>query len=132
MIIDETHMKIAGIDPIEENVCNFRYLSDTVNGKKHLMVGIMDTFLSQVTDELSSINNAVSDSEYPVIMKYAHTMMSSVSIMGISILSPVLQEMETLGKLGIGIEKIKELNKKLNLICIRAFKEIEIEKLNCL
>ena len=132
MPINETNMNIDGNDQIEENVCNFRYLSDMVNGKKHLMIGIMDTFISQVSDELRSINNAISDSEYPVIMKYAHTMMSSVSIMGISTLEPVLQEMETLGKSGVGIEKINELNQKLNLICNKAFKEIEREKLNCL
>jgi len=129
---NETYMNITGIDKVEGDVCNFKYLFDTVNGKKELMIGIMDTFLIQVKDELSNINKAVSDSEYPVVVKYAHTMMSSVSIMGISILGPILQEMEILGKSEVGIKKINELNQKLNLICIQAFKEVEREKQNCL
>ena len=125
-------MNITGIDKVAGDVCNFKYLFDTVNGKKNLMIVIMNIFLSQVSEELKSINKAVSDSDYPVIKKYAHTMMSSVSIMGISILGPILQEMETLGKSEVGIKRINELNQKLNLICIQALKEVEREKQNCL
>jgi len=118
------------IESVEIKVCDFRYISDMVNCKKQLIISLMDIFISQVSNELKSINKAVSDSDFPVIMKFAHTMMSSVSIMGIYSLTPILKEMEKLGKLEIDIERIKALNQKLNLICKQAFKEVEAEKFN--
>jgi HPt (histidine-containing phosphotransfer) domain-containing protein len=115
---------------ITGKVCDFAYLSDTVNGKKKLMIVIMDIFLDQVKDELKVIDKAVSDADFQVIMKYAHTIKSSVSIMGISILVPVLQEMEMLARSKTRIQRIKELHQFLNATCIQAFIEIEKEKNN--
>jgi len=121
MIKNESEMNI-------ENVCNLRYLTDAMGGKKHLIKEIIDVFLKQVPEELQYVHNAIIKIDYATIKNYAHTMKSSVSIMGIAMLSPVLQEMEDLGAKATGIEKIKELNKKLNLICKQAIKEIEEEK----
>jgi len=64
------------------------------------------------------------------IKKVAHVMRSSISIMGISTLVPILQEMENLGEKAEDIEKIKKLNQKLNTICKQALEEIEKEKSN--
>lgn len=121
----ETNVKV---NSITENVCNFNYLSEMVNGKKNLITEIMDTFLKQIPQELQSINDAVLKKDYPLIKSLAHKMKSSVSIMGISSLTPVLQEMMELGEKATDIEKIKELNQKLNLICKKAMEEIEKEK----
>jgi hypothetical protein len=49
--------------------------------------------------------------------------------MGISILAPVLQEMENAAK-AEDMGKIKELDTKLNLICRQVIDEIEREKHN--
>jgi hypothetical protein len=58
-------------------------------------------------------------------------MRSSVSILGISILAPILKEIEELSTpLSLSIEKIKELNQKLNLICKQAIEEIKREENN--
>jgi len=119
-----------------KNVCDFNYLTEMMGNKKHLINGIMDAFLTQIPEELQSINNAIVKTDYLTIKSFAHTMKSSVSIMGISILMPVLQEMEELATkalavpLSVSIEKIKELNEKLNLICKQAIEEIEKEKPN--
>ncbi len=113
-----------------ENVCNLQYLIDMMGNKKPLINGIMNSFLEQIPEELKSIEDAIAKIDYPIIKSFAHTMKSSVSIMGISILTPILQEMEALGKEAIDIRKIKELNLQLNLICHQAIKEIEAEKLN--
>lgn len=112
------------------NVCNFCYLIDIVNGKKNLIKGIMDAFLKQVPEDINCINNAVTKLDYAIIKSFAHTMKSSVSIMGISSLVPILQEMENLGEKATDIEKIKKLNIKLNSICKHAVEEIEREKQN--
>jgi len=96
--------------------------------KKSLIKGIMDAFLKQVPEDLHFINEAVTKTDYAIIKSIAHTMKSTVSVMGISILVPVLQEMEDLGTKEANIEKIKELNQQLNLICRHAMEEIEKEK----
>ena len=112
------------------NVCNLKYLTEMLDGKKHLIKGIMDDFLKQVPEELKSINDAITKTDYTIIKSFAHTMRSTLSIMGISILTPVLKEMEDLGATGSGIEKIKELNQTLDLVCKQAMEEIEKEKHN--
>ena len=56
-------------------------------------------------------------------------MKSSVSIMGISILTPILNEIEDLGAKAADIETIKKLNHKLIFICKQVIEEIEKEKL---
>src|SRR5438270_13860416 len=78
------------------HVCNFHYLTETMGGKKHLIKDIMDVFLKQVPEELQHMNDAVKNSDYAVVKSVAHTMKSSVSIMGISALTPLLQEIENL------------------------------------
>ena len=123
MLKDESEMK-------NENVCNLNYLSDTMGGKKSLIKEIMDVFIKQVPEELQFINDAITKTDYKTIKSYAHTMKSTVSIMGISILIPILQKMEDLGARAADMEQIKELNKELTAICKQAIEEIEREKHN--
>ena len=117
------------------NVCDLKYLTELMDGKKHLIKGMMNAFLKQVPEELLRINNALAKKDYITIKNFSHTMKSSVSIMGISVLAPILDEMESLaaGASAPGSnrdEKIKELNQKLNLICRLAIEETEREKHN--
>lgn len=113
-----------------KSVCNLNYLSELMGGKIHLIKKIMDTFLVQVKEELKSMNNAITKKDYTITKNLAHTMKSTVSIMGISILLPVLQEMEDLGtdttcSDSYREEQLRALNLKLNTICKKAFVEIE-------
>jgi len=117
-------------DSIEVRVCNFKYLFDMMNGKKLLITGVMDVFLEQVPEELQRINEAVTKTDYATIKIFAHTMRSTMSIMGISVLEALLKEMEDLGTSETGIEKITELNQKLNSICTKAIEETKKEKFN--
>ncbi|HWY11019.1 MAG TPA: Hpt domain-containing protein [Bacteroidia bacterium] len=112
------------------NVCNLQYLTEMMGGKNNLIKGIIETFLQQVPDELNGINTAIEKTDYQTIKSLAHTMKSSVSIMGISLLIPILQEMENLGTNATDIGRVKELSLKLNLICQQAFKEVENAKNN--
>ncbi len=113
-----------------ENVCDISYLTEMMGGKKQLIKEIMDVFLEQIPEEIQHINEAVIKTDYPMIKKFAHSLKSSVSIMGISVLTPILRELEDLGTKAIDIEKIKELNITLNLICNQAIEEIENVKHN--
>lgn len=108
----------------EMEFCNLSYLEGMVGGKKHLILEIMDAFLAQIPEELKSINDAVNENDFSVIRRYAHTMKSSVSIMGISALTPVLQEMENLSALSSDMDRISQLNTQLNELCSDAIAEI--------
>src|SRR4051812_26554125 len=79
-----------------QNVCDLKYLTDTMGGNKNLIKEIMEIFLKQIPEELKAINAAIANADFATIKGFAHTMKSSVSIMGISVLAPVLQEMEGL------------------------------------
>lgn len=112
------------------NVCNLKYLTEMMGGKNNLIKGIIDAFLLQVPDELIGINAAIEKTDYPTIKNLAHTMKSSVSIMGISVLIPILQEMENLGTAAADITRLRELSQELNVICLKALKEVEKERNN--
>lgn len=137
MIKDKTIDKKKGPDapapPIDIHpVCDFTYLVDMMGKKKNLIKEIMDVFLKQVPAELNSMNEAVREKDYVNIKGFAHTMKSSVSIMGISSLTPVLKEMEDLAT-GLNPPvnrdaRIKELNEQVNAICKQAIGEIEKER----
>ena len=113
-----------------QNVCDFKFLTEIMRNRKDLITKILNTFLSQTPKDLSNINNAVAETNYLSINNISHGMKSSIFVLGISILVPILQEMEDLGLAAINIEKINELNQKLNSICEQAMAEVEKEKLN--
>lgn len=132
MITSESTKNTAPDGSKGGNVCDLKYLTEMMGNKNHLIVGIMDAFLKQIPEELHTINIAVEKTDYPGIKSIAHTMKSSVSIMGISTLAPLLQEIENFGASASGIEKIKVLNKKLIQICAQAIAEVQAQKLNYL
>ncbi len=113
-----------------KKICDFRYLTEMMGGKKPLIAGIMNTFLTQIPEEINGINDGIARTNYPAIMNFSHNMRSTVSIMGIAVLKPILQEMENLAKEAMNMDKIKELNQKVNSLCTQAIEEIEKEKFN--
>lgn len=118
------------INPTFDNVCNLKYLVEMMGGKKKLIIGIIDAFLIQIPEELKYMEEAVENSNFVTVRKFAHTMKSTVSIMGISSLTIVLQELEDLGTEEKNIERIKALNIKLKEICKIAINEIETIRIN--
>ncbi len=119
----------------KKDVCDFSYLSCMMGRKKHLILRIMDLFLKEIPEELRSLKNAIKNKDYPAIRSLSHIMKSSVAIMGISTLKPVLQQMEDICTITTGPdslrvvtrreEKIKKLNQKLRVICRQALEEVQ-------
>lgn len=132
MINEEFNKSDVSLNESEGKVCDLNYLNEMMGHKNHLIMGIMEVFLTQIPEELQCMNEAVAKTNYPTIKSFAHTMKSSVSIMGVAILVPILKEMEALATEGSNIERIRELNQKLNAICKKSVQEIEIEKNNYL
>ena len=115
---------------VEEKVSDLKYLSDTMDGNKQLIKEVIEVFLKQAPEELSKLNSAVEKSDYASVRSLSHTMKSSASIMGISSVANILNELEELGKNSSSIERIRLLNVDLNSIIKQAIQEIEKEKSN--
>lgn len=114
----------------QKNICNLTYLDEMMKGKKHLIIGMIDAFLTQIPDELNAIREAIERTDYANIKNYAHTMKSSMSIMGVSALTPMLQEMENLAAGEKNVDRIKQMNRTLVLVCARAVEELKKARLN--
>lgn len=112
-----------------KKVINLEYLTDIMSGKKELIKETIEIFVKQAAEDLPIINAAIDKSDYLTVKRFAHRMKSTITMMGISSLNPVLDEMETLGKEQNNMERIKVLNKKLNSTYTQALEEIKIEKL---
>jgi len=114
----------------EKKIVNLNFLIKSMRGKKEVIRDTIDIFLNQVPEDLSLINEAVTKIDFAAIKRFAHRMKSTVSIMGISEMESVLEEMELLGAEGKEIETIKRLNHSLNLLNVQAIQELQLEKLN--
>lgn len=112
-----------------KKVINLDYLTDIMNGKKELIRETIDIFVKQASEDLPIINAAIDQSDYLTVKRFAHRMKSTITMMGINSLTPVLDEMETLGKEQNNMDRIKVLNRKLNSTYSQALEEIKIEKL---
>ncbi len=112
----------------KEKVIDLCYLFKSVSGKKEPMLELIQIFLDQIPADIALINEAVIKADYLKIKQISHRMKSTVSVMGISKLNPVLQQMEDLGAAATDINKIKKLSHQLIEICNKAIAEAEIEK----
>ena len=108
---------------------NLEYLINIMSGKKDLIRETIEIFVKQANEDLPMINEAIKKDDYSTVKRFAHRMKSTITMMGIDSLSPVLEEMETLGNEKNNMERIKELNEKLNETYAQALEEIKIEKL---
>lgn len=110
---------------IPEKVCNLSYLVDATRGNKEIMNNIINVFLEQTAEELSALNDAIEKTNYKIIGDISHKIKSSFSILGISVLAPVFEEMERLGTIASGIEKIENSNRQVNTVFRQVREEIK-------
>lgn len=108
-------------------VCNLDYLTQWTSGNKTMMRKIMESFLNEIVVELKEIQDAISEKNYELIARLAHKNKTTISIMGVSSLIPILKKMEELANNQGDIEEIMQLNEKINLISQKA-----IDEVNCI
>ena len=112
-----------------DKIIDLSFLVKSMRGKKEVISNTIDIFLNQVPEDIAIINEAVAKRDYLTIEKFSHRMKSTVSLMGVSSMEVILQEMETLGAAKNDIEKIQILNHSLNKLSEQAMQEMQIEKL---
>lgn len=109
-------------------ITNLNYIIKTVENKESL-IDVINLFLQQTQEDLCSINDAIMKTDYPNIRKIAYKIRSSTSVMGVSILSPILKRMEHLAGIASGIEEIKQLNMQVTAVYKQVIEELEMKKL---
>jgi CheY-like chemotaxis protein len=124
-MIIKNHEDPANPTNCTAKVCNLRYLTDITRGNKKMISNIIDVFLEETPAELSSLSEAISTTNYRIILDISHKIRSSFSLLGIGVLDPVFAEMEDLSVLSAGIEKIKLLNHRVNLVFAQAKDEMK-------
>jgi len=110
-----------------DKVCNLDYLMGATHGNKKIINNIVAVFFKETRKELIFLNDAIKKTNYPVISDISHKIKSAFSILGISVLEPVFEEMEQLSSSTSSIGNIELLNRRVNFVFNQAKKEMMLE-----
>lgn len=107
-------------------LCNLNYLHSIMHGNTQIITEMVNIIIEQVPFELNSIKRGIKNSDFEMIKSNAHTMKTSVSIMGVTKVLPVLRLIEELAQ-DEELERIKKQNKILNFVCKKAVAELKMQ-----
>lgn len=108
-----------------EKLVDLTLLEKTMRGNKKVIGETIAIFLEHLPENLDGITEGVEKTDFGMIRRNAHTMKSSVAILGINKIPEVLEEMERLASSESGMERIIELKNSLSLLSNLAVAEIE-------
>jgi signal transduction histidine kinase/CheY-like chemotaxis protein/HPt (histidine-containing phosphotransfer) domain-containing protein len=112
-------------EPRPEKLLDLSTLGNTMRGNKKVILETLEIFLEHLPENLEGIVEGVSRKDFAMIRRNAHTMKSSVSILGINKMQTLLEEMERLAASESEMERIIELKNTLILLSDHSVKEIE-------
>ena len=122
---DEIVFRYLKPEPLNSTVCDMNYLISVTHGNKKVIHSIVTVFFEETQRELLVLKTAIAEANYSIITSVSHKLKSAFLLMGITILKPVFDEMEALGTASSGIEKLKQLGFKINMVFNQAKKEIK-------
>ena len=122
---DEIVFRYLKPEPLNSTVCDMNYLISVTHGNKKVIKSIVTVFFEETQRELLVLKTAIAEANYSIITSVSHKLKSAFLLMGITILKPVFDEMEALGTASSGIEKLKQLGFKINMVFNQAKKEIK-------
>lgn len=108
-----------------ENVCNMNYLLKVTRGNKKNINYIVSVFFKETQKELTCLNKAIEKTNYPLIGDISHKIKSAFFILGIKVLDQVFTELELLSSNPSTVEKIKQLNSRINIVFKQARAEMK-------
>lgn len=108
-------------------ICNLDYLNKVTHGNKKSLNSILDVLLEETPEEISILDAAIENTNYVLISDVSHKMRASFSMLGVSSLNPILEEMQHLGSAASGIKRIALLNRRVHNVFIKAMKEMKEE-----
>lgn len=107
------------------NVCNMDYLKGITRGDKKTINNLVAAFITEINEELALLQIAIEKTNYPEISNISHKMKSAFAILGITILEPVIKEMEQLSMRFSSIDMINKLSLNIQIVFNQALVEIE-------
>jgi HPt (histidine-containing phosphotransfer) domain-containing protein len=76
-------------------IIDLRYMREVSNGDKAYEKAVTELFLERVPAELDALQQAWSDGDRPSVYHFAHSLKTTVSVMGLNpVLNPLLDEIE--------------------------------------
>lgn len=123
------HKKSLHIHSADNNlarqVCNLDYLISITRGNRKIIDSIVSVFFKETKTELYSLKAAIAVANYSVVSSISHKLKSAFSILGISVLEPVFNEMEQLSSIAIATERLEQLNRQVNIVFKQAWAEMK-------
>lgn len=108
-----------------EKLVDLTSLEKNMRGNKKVILETLEIFLEHLPENIDGIAEGVAQKNFAMIRRNAHTMKSSVSILGINKIQEMLEEMEQLAGSESGMERIIELKNSLTFLSDLSVKEIE-------
>ncbi len=115
-------------DTKKEKAIKFDYLFETFGDSKEVIVEMIDVVITQFPENLLALSTAIGKADYAEVRASCHKLKSTAAIIGSDSIVALLEEMRTLAATTTGIEKIEELNAKLNLMAAVAMEELAAER----
>jgi PAS domain S-box-containing protein len=116
------------IDQPLPKITNLQFLKKSMRDNQQVIDETLDLFLKQIPEDLAELKIAIGEEDYSSIKKITHSMKSSVSVMGISIMLPILEKMESMSVGETSLDQISTQFSRLSNLCNQAFEEIVKEK----
>lgn len=92
----------------ESKIVNLQSLIEISKGDKAFVEKVIDLFLSQVPNDLSTLNKSIAEKNYKSIHAVAHNLKSSTIIIGLSpVARKILEHMEDMAIQSKGIENMQ-------------------------
>lgn len=113
------------VSEIPDKLVDLTSLEKTMRGNKKVILETLEIFLEHLPENLEGISEGVKEKNFALIRRNAHTLKSSVSILGINKIQSLLEEMERLAASESDMERIVQLNNSLTLLSGHFVKEIE-------
>ena len=76
------------------NLVDLTYVREMVEFDEKAVKNVVDMFVQQISDELILLEKAIEEQDYSLIKAISHKLQSSIKILRINVLVPVLTSME--------------------------------------
>ncbi|HWY38401.1 MAG TPA: response regulator [Bacteroidia bacterium] len=112
----------------EDRLTNLSYIRQISHGDQKFVARMISVFLRQTPGLIEDLKNEFKDKDKSSFLITIHKMKPSVSFMGIKELDEIIQTIEEYISGELFMSQIPDLLKKIQQICEKATKELEIEK----
>jgi HPt (histidine-containing phosphotransfer) domain-containing protein len=106
---------------------NLNYLNEISGGDKAFILDMIQTFVNNAPEEIEELKKLASESQWNILGEKAHKFAPSLQFLGISVLKPVINQIEELSFANKHVETIMALVEKLESHCYLVLQELKID-----